>query len=565
MNTTLPSDSSSSLPLPAVGSSAATSIAPELTPQPRPVLRFDGGPEVTARDRRTLELRQFFVLPRRAGEERSYETRLWFYFPRGFGITPTTWTHDGFYRDVNVFMRLHAPSLKLRDIADLEHPTNPASVLRRALPGLLEEHAPSSRSIDVLAKTLGAELADAATSAARTFAARLRLARPEELRALETELERVCADLLRALAALRRLRAKARAYRTVAPSSLIPALAFAEEYASAVVDERLAELASLVDALPGLRDGKGTAVRLRLHLARTADEVVRRRREQGFPTPAGDAPEYFTYRHGLLKKEMQRALYVDTRASTRDPFFRNSAAMIAAGLAATWATLAQIPIMSGGLTTGQSALFIAAAVGAYILKDRIKEWVRGALAKKLLRFDHDRHIVGDALAPAGLGSFGGRAQERLRWVENDEIPPDVAALRSKHRTVRGVTTELESVLEYQRVVRFTSGENPVPDGFGVQELFRLSLDEILKRLDDPVDQVAYYDQRNATFRQANMPKVYHLNMIARCTDQLTGDVVSGRWRVVVNQDGVVHIDPVAQRRHGGREPVQTREIVLPAG
>lgn len=527
-----------------------------------PPARFEGGPEVAARDRRTLELRQFFRLPHTPGEERAYDTRIWFYFPRGFGITPKTWNHEGFYRDVNVFMRLHAPTLQLKDIANLEHPTNPASVLRRALPALLEERAPSSQSLEALAKTLGAELSDAATSAARAFAARLRAAPPEGLPALELELQAMCADVLRALAAVRRLRAKARAYRTVAPSTLIPALAFAEEYASAVVDERLAELAALVDTLPSLRDGAGSAVRLRLILAGTAEEVVRRRVEQGFPTPAGDAPEYFTYRHGLLKKEMQRALYVDTRASTRDPFFRNSAAMVAAGLAATWATLAQIPIMSGGLTTGQSAVFIATAVGAYILKDRIKEWVRGALSKKLLRFDHDRHIVGDALAPAGLGSFGGRAQERLHWVENpEEIPRDVASIRAKHRTVRGVAPELEHVLEYQRTVRFTCGESPVPRGFGVQELFRLSLDEILKRLDDPVDQVAYFDHKSATFRHADMPKVYHLNLIARCVDTDTGAVTSARWRVVVNQHGIVHIDPVVQRRNSGLPADSTQETI----
>jgi hypothetical protein len=531
--------------------------------RPRNDARVESGPEVAARDKRTLELRQFFPLPRSPGEERGYETRIWFYFPRGFGITPTTWNHDAFYRDVNVFMRLHAPSLKLKDLANLDFPSNPASVLRRALPELLSDKAPSSSSLELLAKTLGAELADAATSAARAFAARLRAATPHNIASIELDMQVMCADVVRALAAVRRLRAKARAYRTVAPSTLIPALAFAEEYASAVVDERLAELAELVDSLPSLRDGRGSAVRLRLMLARTAEEVVRRRIEQGFPTPGGDAPEYFTYRHGLLKKEMQRALYVDTRASTRDPFFRNSAAMVAAGLAATWATLAQIPIMSSGLTTGQSAFFIAAAVGAYVLKDRIKEWVRGALSKKLLRFDHDRHIVGDTLAPAGLGSFGGRAQERSRWVEPDEIPKDIAGIRAKHRTVRGVTPELEYCLEYQRLVRFECGDNPVPDGFGVQELFRLSLDEILKRLDDPVDPVAYFDPAGATFRHADMPKVYHLNMIARCTDAQTGVATSSRWRVVVNQQGIVHIDRVVTRRTQSVDN-ESAELPLPA-
>ncbi|OGQ20257.1 MAG: hypothetical protein A2138_24055 [Deltaproteobacteria bacterium RBG_16_71_12] len=509
----------------------------------------DPAPELAARDRRTLELRQFFQLPRKAGEDKSYETHLWLYFPRGFGISHQSWSNEAFYRDATVYMRLHAPSLTLRELADLEHPTSPASVLRRELPGLLDEQAPSASSLETLAKSLGAELADAATVATRSFASRLRaLDRPDPAGILVLELSTLCADMLRALAAVRRVRAKARAYRTVAPSSLIPSLAFAEEYAGAVVDERLAELARVIDELPQLRDGQGTAVRMRLVLAKCAEEVVRRRVEQGFPTPAGDAPEYFTYRTGILKKELQRALYVDTRASTRDPFFRNSAAMVAAGLAATWATLAQVPLISGGLTTGQSLLFISLAVGAYVLKDRIKEWVRLALSRRWLRWDHDRHVVGDALAPAGLGSFGGRAQERARWLEPDDIPEEVRQLRARHRTVRGVPPELEHVLEYQRVVRFEAGKSPVPEGFGVQELFRLSLDEILKRLDDPVDEVSYFDQRTGTFATTGMPKVYHLNAIALCVDQASGRRALARWRVVVNQDGILHIDPIVARR-----------------
>jgi hypothetical protein len=239
--------------------------------------------------------------------------------------------------------------------------------------------------------------------------------------------------------------------------------------------------------------------------------------------------------------------------------------MVAAGLAATWATLAQLPLISAGMSAGTSVAFVVVGIAAYMLKDRIKEWVRVALSKRLLRFDHDRMIVGDALAATGLGSFGGRAEERLRWVDNDEIPKDIQALRAKYRTVRGVTPELESILEYERLVRFTSGSEPVPDGFGVQELLRLSLDEILKRLDDPVDDVAYYDHKTATFRHCEMPKVYHLNAIAQLTDVQTGVSSTHRWRVVVNQQGIVHIDPVGSKRQTSLSPLDSSvESLVPA-
>ncbi len=507
--------------------------------------------EVSTRDRRTLELRQLYRVPHERDAERTYETRVYLYFPRSFGITAQTWGPESFYRDAHTFMRLHAPLLRLRDFSNLDHRENPAGILRRELPRLLEDVAPTSEALDTLAKTLGAELVDAVTQATRSIAGRIRQTDIADDKApLVRDVEACCVDVLRALGALRRVRAKARAYRTVAPPTLLPALAFAEEYASAVIDERLAELARVIDATPALRDGSGAALRMRLAVARAAETVHRRRREQGFPIPSGasgTAPEYFTYRLGVLKKEMQRALYVDTRANRADPFFRNSAAMVAAGLAATWATLAQIPLLQGGLSPTQSGFLFGSVVGAYILKDRIKEWTRVVLTQKLLRWDHNEELVGDALSCAGLGRIEGRASEQVRWVKEEDVPRHVAALRQSVRTVRGVV-ELEHILCYHRRVVFDGGDTPVPDGFGVQELLRVSLDEVLKRLDDPVDEVAYYDPQTGAFEQANMPKVYHLNVIAETTDVDTGQQQLSRFRVVVNQQGVVHIDRVVDRQ-----------------
>jgi hypothetical protein len=507
--------------------------------------------DVTARDRRTLEVRQHYGLPHERDGKTRYETKLWLFFPRGFGISPQTFSAEEFYKDAHTYMRMHAPALRLKDFADLEHPTNPAAILRRQLPNLVEDEAPTAAALDTLAKTLGAELVDSVTTTTRALITRIHdVDVADDKGALVRDVDACCTDTLRALGAVRRVRAKARAYRTVAPT-LLPALAFAEEYISAVVDERLAELAHAIDAAPALRDGSGAAVGMRLAVARCADAVHRRRREQGFPIPQGSergtaANEYFAYRMGALKKEVQRALYVDTRANRADPFWRNSAAALAAGLAATWALLAQVQLFNDGLSSRQSVILFAAAVVAYMLKDRIKEWTRAMLTRKFLRWDHNERIVGDALQCAGLGKIGGRAAELARWVKAEDLPKNVAALRQRVRTVRGVA-ELENIFLVHRQVTLESDDDPTPSGFGVQELFRLSLDEILKRLDDPVDPLAFYDPDAGTFAQASLPKIYHLNIIAHSLDHNTQNESFTRFRVVVNQEGIVRIDRVLDR------------------
>ena len=83
--------------------------------------------------------------------------------------------------------------------------------------------------------------------------------------------------------------------------------------------------------------------------------------------------EYLTYRTNRLKKEVQRTLYLEPESNERVELISNSAAMVAAGLAALWATTAQIPLLSGHFGETTSALFFAVAIGAYILKDRIKK------------------------------------------------------------------------------------------------------------------------------------------------------------------------------------------------
>lgn len=511
-------------------------------------------PVVKERDRRTLEVRQVFPLPQ-PGVSAKYELDLYFYLPRSFGIGPESFTAGDFYRDGQAYLRLTSTGLSLGALHDLKHPANPAAILRKQLPLLLKENAPDGDTLSSLAQMLGAEIADATQREGEQL--RALLAGEEEALPLGASVadvleERVgsfCADALAALGTLRRVRAKATAYRAVAPRHVFDSLAFAEEYACAVVDEELAALGQRIDGTAWLRDGSGLATRLRLRLAHTAESVNVRRREQGFALPWGNSPEYYAYRIGLLKKELQRSLYLNTRTTARDPFVTNAAAMVAAGLAATWATLAALPLWTGKWTSTEGAYFLVLAVGAYILKDRIKEWTRVMLAKRFLRFDYDRKIVGDALRRVGLGRFSGRACEKFRHVKEEDIPEEVHRLRVKNRTVRGVTPELEQVLRYQRVIEVEQDpDDAVPEGFGVMELFRFSVNDFIKRLDDPLDQVSFYDDGSGRFVSQEMPKVYHLNLVLRAIDHSSGERYLTRYRVVVNRRGIVRIDPVVDRR-----------------
>src|SRR5207248_354697 len=103
------------------------------------------------------------------------------------------------------------------------------------------------------------------------------------------------------------------------------------------------------------------------------------------------------------------------RALRRDPWVRNAIAMVAAGLAAIWSLVAQVPATLSDLSTETRLFFLASAVVAYMLKDRIKEISKDYLARRLRHYDHDNAILGDNLVLVGLRGVRGRARERMRW------------------------------------------------------------------------------------------------------------------------------------------------------
>ncbi len=510
-------------------------------------------PEVIFRDQQTLELRQFYQLPTREELKVAYTLDAYFFFPRSFGITPQTWSRDVFYRNTNILTRLHAPGLSLRLLQDINHPANPAHVLTQHMSRLMYAGHTGLRSMTALAQIFGTELTDAVRAETRQLALVIEQCnnrRPDNATVddLWNNIDKLIGHSVGGLAALRRVRATAQAYQAITPPNLLSSLNFAEEYTAAVVDESLSSIALAVNGCRGLyrNDCRNHATCMRL--ATALEELNNRRHAQGFVVPRRSDAEYYSYRLGLLKKELQRSLYVNTRALNTDSFYANSAAMVGAGLAATWAALAQIPLVTNMMKDAPGGFVLASSlgIGAYVLKDRIKDLVRARLSRRWNRWDHANEITGESLTQAGLGAFGGHARERFQWLDESHVPGDVLDLRRRERTVRGLSTELEQVFHYRRSLSVEPAEtkaSDLPAGYGIEEMLRLNLDDILRRLDDPQHNVSFYTG-GGTFRTLAMPKVYHLNVVVVARSDTYDITHISRSRVVLNKHRLLRIEGI---------------------
>jgi hypothetical protein len=347
-----------------------------------------------------------------------------------------------------------------------------------------------------------------------------------------------------ALERLREAKHKFSPFRRVAPD-VWEVFQQTDEYTSLFLDDVLATLAHRLCARPELFDGSGWTTRVLDVLSTCAATEAEYRQAQGFVNleyTSGTNREYFLYRRSLLKKAVQEALWVKTRRRQVDNYLRNAAGMVAAGLAATWALIAQLPARFFSLSPLAQTLMFVLPVVAYIMKDRIKEVTKEWMIRRMRAYDQETELVGSQLARSGLGSLRGTLREKVSFL--DHAPDDVLAIRQRGRWIASARIGGESVLVYRRKLEILAPPEEQPrstDELSLRQIIRLNLRHFMTRLDEREQIVQHYEPSIGGFATHEMAKVYHLNVVARIGGPDQASHLE-RWRVVFSREGIERIE-----------------------
>jgi hypothetical protein len=493
-------------------------------------------------DRQQIEL----MLTHRLANGRSapLDVQLYMFVPRNVGVSAANYPRDEFYGDLTSYVRLDLPDLNLTELAQEGNPHSPLTALMRHIDAYALSEGPS-RPLSVQIKLFGHVFTEAVRDRAHAMRSALHVladASPESRWAFLDEVDLFAMEALSALSALRRALHRFEPLGKAAPQ-VLEVFRQTDEYSSIYLDGALAKLAQEAQAQSSLFDGSGFVGRLRQTLARHAQVEAAYRASQGYLNLNSGGAEYFAYRQSFLKKAVHQALYVDTRRLTTDTFVRNATGVVAAGLAATWAVVAQMPMGLKNLSPSVQTMLVALPIVAYMAKDRIKELTREALLRRVRAFDLDTAIHSGSLADAGLGELSGRLQERVRFKEIREVPREVMEARLAKRTVRTAEVANEGVLLYTRRLELEPEETHVQDGLALRQIVRLNLRHFLTRLDEPLQEESHYSTDEERFLTAPLPKVYHVNVIARVSNG-SGAPWLERVRVVLNKEGIVRLEHV---------------------
>lgn len=526
---------------------------PRMTPS-SPPRRSDLRVETSVHDRHKLETSFHFNLrPATREGTRRYRVDLYAFIPASIGINSQTYGSEAFYRHLTSYFRMRTPEFPEWQVADPQELRLPSAEeylqvhlsgeRRRALSGRVVQDV---RLFASYVHTRAKRLVEDARGVAREPGG--------GRRAMWSLLERR-AELTAGLLQVFRMRYVDRLKREpiLADEDVRRALLLCDEFLSFRLESLLVKLAQASKNCPASKMGP-LVERL---LAPEADY----RGRNGMATPdrgSRQSLEGYTYRLGMLKKFVSEVLYLAVRPENREKVYRNGIAAVGAGLAATFAVLAEqqrLKLMVEGGSGARVGILLALAVVAYVFKDRIKDLSKEYFFERLKHRlpDYKLHLAyryrdadgGEHDLPLGF------AEEFMRYLRADSVPDEVDYLRSVFKRAEVDPDLHETVLHYSRRFELSGREAPAAPGDPryVKNVLRFDFSEFLARLDEPTRSVEFYDAGRGA-RRARSHKVYHVNLVWRYEAELDGTarrVDFERQRVILDKRGIVRLERVIPR------------------
>jgi hypothetical protein len=484
-------------------------------------------------------------------KDNSYRVESYFFVPRSLGINSSTYPRQQFYNDVQGYIRLKTPNIPLTTLADADDPLSPlhqlvhlASRLRRT-PGDGAVVTDLSHELRLFACVVRAKLRDH-SKALRDQMGELERS-PESHQVLQRDLEKRFAAFLEQLtsviSAWRELRVD-----LLAPEvkrSLRETYGFVDEYISLIVEGRLTNLVRGIDdsmrARATLQDQRERARQLlieeRAYRASAGYESVV---EEGSKT----GNEKYVYRRGMLKKFVMSVLWLEIEKE-KEGRPGQLGAVLAAGTAMVVA-LTAAALYTTHMLVNTAGFFVCATI-AYILKDRVKEVLKGYLSSRLAGWAADYSVrIRHPATHADLG----HCRESFSYLAPRNVPRPVYDLRHQgDRASIEVLAKPEIVLRYHKQVQLKSRaiiERMHLEDYDVNDIIRFGLRHFLVGADDAEEAVPTYDQHRDQVERRRFPKVYHLNVVMVLRAESAPERARyRRIRVVFNKKGIKRIEKVA--------------------
>lgn len=241
--------------------------------------------------------------------------------------------------------------------------------------------------------------------------------------------------------------------------------------------------------------------------------------------------ETMAYRESMLKRWSQSAMYMNSEFSRTPGRIGQIIAGTAAGLAMFFAVFAAI--IAENYTPRNSSLWILVMVISYIMKDRIKEMLRGIFGNLMPGLTTDQQIN---LYDPAMKTRVGRSSGIIRFTTPDKLSRELREIRFKsHNPFREIMPP-NDVIHYRKIMKVRS-ETLLKNHTRLEsltEIIRFQIDSWLKHMDDP--QETLYRLENGKKELIQGSRVYRVHLIVKLDEEYFN------YLLVLNNSGIVRIE-----------------------
>ena len=207
---------------------------------------------------------------------------------------------------------------------------------------------------------------------------------------------------------------------------------------------------------------------------------------------------------GPAEKFAMSVLFLQLNKNTGDNKIKDFIAAIAAGIAMLFAAVAAIYAQNRyGLNTGP---FVGALVVSYILKDRIKDWVKRYSAPAIANMLWDHRVqITDPLRDVQVG----RCRELFSFVSKSSIPKSVLDLRHEgQRKSIEAQSKQEVCLKYEKeiVLHGTTIDQSHGRMLDINDIIRFNMSQFLARTDDPISYLPLFNVKTQKIDRVACPR-----------------------------------------------------------
>ncbi len=280
---------------------------------------------------------------------------------------------------------------------------------------------------------------------------------------------------------------------------------------------------------------------IRKRIGSMMQSEIRHRSEMKYPSVLSTAEESeierILYRESILKKWAQTVLYMSSEETGTNRKIGHILAGVAAATAMTFAVAATF--FAERLFASYSIPWAMIIVVSYILKDRIKEILRGILVRIMPRFIADRT---DKLVDQIADKNVGKTKSMVRLVRPWETPKSVQAIRNAGTNPFRSILPAENVIHFRKEINIDSRQlmKEHTRVEAVSEIVRIKLDRFLEEMDDSKKLLRTW--RDGDTAAVKGRRVYHMNLILRLSSH--GEESLSRYRLILTKQGILRIEEV---------------------